>query len=266
MELGQRLRQARQAAGLSQRQLCGDTITRNMLSQIENGTARPSMQTLEILAERLGKPLSWFLDEKTLLSNNTGLIRQTREALASGGPLLPLLRDYAAPDPVYDPEYRLLLWTGLLREAETALETDRPAYARELLDRAEMLEGEQPLAAFPELTARRLALLFRAEPVRRVPLPSLDDQLLLRAEAAEDPTRAAALLDACEDRESPRWNLLRGRCYVSAELWQAAAACLHQAEAACPKETVPLLERCCKEQGDFRGAYFYACKQRESDG
>ena len=54
MELGQRLRQARQAAGLSQRQLCGDTITRNMLSQIENGTARPSMQTLEILAERLG--------------------------------------------------------------------------------------------------------------------------------------------------------------------------------------------------------------------
>ena len=39
--LGQRIRQARQEAGLSQRQLCGETITRNMLSQIESGKARP---------------------------------------------------------------------------------------------------------------------------------------------------------------------------------------------------------------------------------
>ena len=36
MELGQRIRQARQEAGLSQRQLCGEEITRNMLSLIEN--------------------------------------------------------------------------------------------------------------------------------------------------------------------------------------------------------------------------------------
>jgi transcriptional regulator with XRE-family HTH domain len=54
MELGQRLRQARLEAGLSQRQLCGDTITRNMLSLIENGSARPSMDTLRCLAARLG--------------------------------------------------------------------------------------------------------------------------------------------------------------------------------------------------------------------
>ena len=34
MELGEKLLQARQEAGLSQRQLCGDVITRNMLSLI----------------------------------------------------------------------------------------------------------------------------------------------------------------------------------------------------------------------------------------
>ena len=50
MELGDKLRQARLDAGLTQRQLCGDRITRNMLSQIENGLARPSMQTLRYLA------------------------------------------------------------------------------------------------------------------------------------------------------------------------------------------------------------------------
>ena len=54
MELGQKLRLARQEAGLSQRQLCGEVITRNMLSQIENGTAKPSMETLRYLAGRLG--------------------------------------------------------------------------------------------------------------------------------------------------------------------------------------------------------------------
>ena len=46
MTLGEKIRQARLEAGLSQRQLCGDTVTRNMLSQIENGSARPSMDTL----------------------------------------------------------------------------------------------------------------------------------------------------------------------------------------------------------------------------
>ena len=61
MELGKRIFQARLEAGMSQRQLCGDTVTRNMLSLIENGSAQPSMDTLRIFAQRLGKPMSFFL-------------------------------------------------------------------------------------------------------------------------------------------------------------------------------------------------------------
>ena len=62
MSLGEKLRQARLEAGLSQRALCGEEITRNMLSRIENGAAQPSMRTLQYLAAQLGKPLSFFLD------------------------------------------------------------------------------------------------------------------------------------------------------------------------------------------------------------
>ena len=62
MSLGEKLRQARMESGLSQRQLCGDEITRNMLSQIEHDTARPSMSTLQYLARRLGLPVSYFLE------------------------------------------------------------------------------------------------------------------------------------------------------------------------------------------------------------
>ena len=43
MELGEKILQARLEAGLSQRQLCGEEITRNMLSLIEHGNAKPSM-------------------------------------------------------------------------------------------------------------------------------------------------------------------------------------------------------------------------------
>ena len=57
MELGEKVRQARLEAGLTQRQLCGEEITRNMLSQIEHGTARPSMKTLCYLAQKLEKPV-----------------------------------------------------------------------------------------------------------------------------------------------------------------------------------------------------------------
>ena len=63
MELGKKLRAARQEAALSQRERCGDQITRNMLSQIENGAARPSMDTLQYLAGRLGKSVSFFLED-----------------------------------------------------------------------------------------------------------------------------------------------------------------------------------------------------------
>ena len=74
MELGARIRQARLDAGLSQRQLCGDVITRNMLSQIENGSARPSMDTLKYLAQQLGTTISYFLDEQAISSPNVALM------------------------------------------------------------------------------------------------------------------------------------------------------------------------------------------------
>ena len=64
MELGKRLKEVRLSLGLSQRELCGDEITRNMLSQIENGSAKPSMDTLKYLASRLGKPIGYFLEEE----------------------------------------------------------------------------------------------------------------------------------------------------------------------------------------------------------
>ena len=265
MELGERLKAARVEAGLSQRQLCGEVITRNMLSQIENGTARPSMDTLRYLADRLGKPMAFFLNEDPVVSPNRRVMEGARTALEMGEALLDTLSGYTEPDPVYDREYRLLKWLGLLQAAKDAADTGREIYARKLLTQAAALESLPPLSALPELSRRRLALLGRVEDPGKLTFPDLDEELILRARAAQNPDRAAALLDACENRESPRWNLLRGKCCVEKGDWAGGEAYLHKAEAAFPKETAPLLEQCCREQGDFRGAYLYACRQRETE-
>ena len=84
MTLGEKLKEARLAAGMSQRQLCGDRMTRNMLSQLENGSARPSMATLEYLAQQLGKPISWFLEESALQMPGLDALTEARADLARG--------------------------------------------------------------------------------------------------------------------------------------------------------------------------------------
>ncbi|MBR2896660.1 MAG: helix-turn-helix transcriptional regulator, partial [Oscillospiraceae bacterium] len=62
MTLGEKLRQLRRGLGMTQKELAGERITRNMLSQIESGTATPSMKTLQYLAERLGVSASSLMD------------------------------------------------------------------------------------------------------------------------------------------------------------------------------------------------------------
>ena len=60
MELGEKIRSRRAELGLTQAALCGETVTRNMLSQIEGGKASPSLATLRFLAERLEVPIGYF--------------------------------------------------------------------------------------------------------------------------------------------------------------------------------------------------------------
>ncbi|MCR5718041.1 MAG: helix-turn-helix domain-containing protein [Oscillospiraceae bacterium] len=62
-ELGKRLKAARLAKKMTQSDVVGNFITRNMLSQIESGNAMPSMKTLEYLSGVLELPLEKLLAE-----------------------------------------------------------------------------------------------------------------------------------------------------------------------------------------------------------
>ena len=224
MELGEKIRLARQQAGLSQRQLCGADITRNMLSLIENGSAKPSMKTLTLLAERLGKPVSYFLDG-----------------------------DARDPEEV----------TGAfenLRKARLALEQGKDRYASQLLENV----------TAPELFREKLLLMAKipgtdTEEICRE-LPSLDEELLLRAEGAFQQkkwNRCAVLLAAAEDWENPAWIRLTGRMQLAQGHYADAVPYLLRVEETWPEETARELEICYRELGDYRLAYAYACKQKK---
>ena len=261
MELGEKLKQARLEAGLSQRQLCGEEITRNMLSLIENGSAKPSMKTLQYLAGRLGKNLSYFLEETAVLSPNQQIMEAARLYFDAGN--FPeadrVLADYRSPDPVYDRE-KEILWVLLRLElAAEAIRQQRYVYAADLLKRTSIAASY-----FKEELDRKRLLLLGTIPGQKVAdqLPSLDTELLIRAREATDPAKAAHLLEAMEVQDLPQWHLLRGRICLKQKQWEEACRHLQKAEDTFPREVYPLLETCWRELGDFRLAYEYACKQR----
>ena len=266
MELGQRMKAARLELGLSQRQLCGDVITRNMLSQIENGAARPSMDTLRYLAGELGKPLSFFLEEDAVTSPNQLVMGRARQE-ADSRKMLEILAEYRSPDGVFDREKELLSRLATLELAERSMEEGKTIYALGLLEELGPLEDGY---CARELERRRLLLLGRGKSGSLADicgrLPSLDEELLLRGRDAlgrKDWSRAEAWLEAVENR-AEEWYFLRGQVYLAREEYKNALACFQKAEAACEKLVYPLMEQCARELEDYKLAYEYACRQKAS--
>ncbi len=60
-KIGEKIRSLRLSKRLTQTELAGDQITRNMLSLVENGSALPSLPTIMYLSERLDVPAGIFL-------------------------------------------------------------------------------------------------------------------------------------------------------------------------------------------------------------
>lgn len=263
MEIGQKLRNARLAAGLSQRQLCGDVITRNMLSQIENGQARPSMDTLRYLSESLGKTMSYFLDENAITSPNQSVISQARLAYQEKAynQCLRLLDGFQEPDENFVYEKNLLTCLSCLALAEDAVKQERLPYARSLLAQAESAGQQTPY--FAPALQRQLLLLMSA--TGEFCLPENDFELLIRARKAlqeQDPQRALQYLDAVEAHNGI-WHRLCGQAYMEVANFSQAASHYLLAYADYPQECCTALEQCYRELEDYKSAYEYACKLRE---
>lgn len=85
--LGKRIKEARLAKKMTQAEVVGDFITRNMLSQIESGLASPSVKTLEYLSRVLEVPLDSLMpspDEQESEADDLSLYAEIKRDYSEG--------------------------------------------------------------------------------------------------------------------------------------------------------------------------------------
>ena len=281
MTLGQKLRQTRLSKGLSQSQVAGSCVTRNMLSQIENDQASPSMRTLEHLARALDVSVGWLLsDEQT-----DAALDRMRKARA-------LFREenYAgclalfAQDAPGDDEMLLLCSVAAGRLAEQMLSDENyertKNLAQQALDwnRKSLYENAQVQTQALDVLARCALWEKNAdEAVARYKAYYLEWQntvryhfTMARFQLQQEHVQAAEreIWSIAELPEESRaeYLILRGRIAAKREQYENAALYYHQAEELplgrmLERELYQGLEVCCRELGDYQQAYLYASKQ-----
>ena len=63
IHIGEKIKKLRKLRGMTQAELAGSLITRNMLSSIENGKANPSLDTLTHIAANLSVSVSYLVSD-----------------------------------------------------------------------------------------------------------------------------------------------------------------------------------------------------------
>jgi tetratricopeptide (TPR) repeat protein len=214
LRLGERLRQLRVAAGFTQSELAGDRFSKEYVSQIERGKTRPTRETIDWLAQRLGVDAGFLAngvstDERgrldAALSRAEALYEADRldEAHHEFLDLLPGARATGLPEL----EVRALVGT-----AKSKMRLGDPRKALELLTRArEMVET----GSFSDVDR---ADVYFALAVCRYQLSSVQTALGLFNEALALAERSGLPCDAL------RSNILswRSRCWRRQRDYEAA--------------------------------------------
>ncbi len=211
--IGNRLRQLRVAAGLSQSDLAAGRFSKEYVSQIERGKTRPTRETTEWLADRLGVDPS-FLSSGVAAAERARLDAALTRAEA-------LVQAYRYDEAI--PEFRSV--QSAVRSAVPELELRAlagEAWARALggeVDEAtELLGRARTLAEGEEFTdVERADVLFRLG-VCRYKLSSISTAIALFDEALSLAERSGLPCDLL------RSNIFgwRSRCYRRQRDWAAA--------------------------------------------
>jgi tetratricopeptide (TPR) repeat protein len=219
--LGERVRRLRVAAGLSQTELAGGRFSKEYVSQIERGKTRPTADTLDWLAERLGADPAFLASGvsavdryrwEAVLARGEALVEQHRyeDATLEFETALEASRALGAPD---------LALRGLVGQAWARHELGEVQAAVDLLLEARELAES---ARFSDL--ERADVLFRLG-VCRYKLASIStsasllDEALLLAERSGLPC----------DRLRVEILLWRSRCYRRQRDYLAARECVERA-------------------------------------
>ena len=289
MNIGERIRELRISKLMTQADLAGDRITRNMLSCIENGSANPSLSTIVYIAGRLGVPAGFLLAEQgdemayrkmSNLSNikkayTTGDVQSCRSLCLSG-----------CPEP--DDEISLLLancdlgiavdefWSGKLRSSCRFFD-EALSYAEKTIYSTDAIEAEiRVYFRFMERISHTLySDLLDEEKALSVKSNTILSRYLdaLYAFDNADASVAQQLIDELTGSgENSFFKAhLQNKLLIVAKNYKQAQKALQQLlqDSNMPLNKIELytvledLEICCRENEDYKNAYRYASEKVE---
>jgi tetratricopeptide (TPR) repeat protein/DNA-binding XRE family transcriptional regulator len=186
------VKQARLESGLSLGQVAGTEISRTAIYFVETGKAKPSIETLKLIAARTGRPLDYFLSNpSTMEPRATAGTAEMERMITSGDPEGALAAGHGLlageTDPDMAARIKFLMATGHLRLAQPVqarrLASGARAYfeqSGDLLMTAECL-GSEASAAYLMQDPGALALAEGALATCRSlkPVPVLTESRLL---------------------------------------------------------------------------------------
>lgn len=283
MNIGEKIRELRVAKLMTQSELAGTHITRNMLSCIENGSAQPSLSTILYISGRLNVPAGFLLadegDEVVYRKMNSmanikraytaGDMRGCRSLCLSG-----------CPEP--DDEISLLLadcdagiaaeefWHGRLRSSCRFFD-EALSYAEKTVYQTGHIEAQARV--FFRYMQRISSTLYSDVLDEEKPLsvrytsPFSDYVSVLEDLDNGDEGSAVSFLSHADEKSFFTEHiriclLLRASSFQEAK--QALLALLNAEE---PLNEIELysvlceLEVCCRETEDYKGAYNYASEK-----
>ncbi|MBQ9805026.1 MAG: helix-turn-helix domain-containing protein [Clostridia bacterium] len=280
MKIGERIRELRISKLMTQAELAGDHITRNMLSCIENGSANPSLSTILYIAGRLNVPAGFLLAEEgdEVVYRKIGNLSNIKRAYTAGD-----LRGcrslciFSCPEP--DDEISLLLancdagiaveefWSGRLRSSCRFFD-EALGYAEKTVYPTENIEATARVyfrymerishTLYSDMLDEEKRLDIRSDSPVAAYLDALDALAIQKNEAVERFLQNAdpASFEAAHIRILV---MMQEGDYKGAQKWL-----LQLLQSETPLSKVALysvlgeLEVCCRESEDFKGAYNYA--------
>jgi len=212
--LGERLRQLRVAAGLTQTELAGERFSKEYVSQIERGKTRPTPETIDWLAARLG------VDAGFLANGVSGDERARVEAVLARAEALSEAHHYDEAVGEYERGRTAVAATGSIELEVRALSGEGWARQQrgEVREALALFDEARRLTEEPQFSdADRADVMFRLG-VCRYKLSSISTAIALFGESLTLAERSGMPCDLLRS-EVLAW---RSRCYRRQRDWEAA--------------------------------------------
>ena len=273
MNIGEKIKKIRAAKLMTQSELAGTHITRNMLSQIENGSAQPSMATVMYIAQKLNVSPGFLLagEDDEWMYFKSSEISNIKKAYADKN--YRLCRDICKNSEWSDDELWLILaecclavgkeefCNGYLRSAVDLFD-ESLEYCKKTIYNTDVIVSSVA-AYFSYMRMISPTLSSNSEDADESPVIVLKDDFCVYSKLFCD---AEECIDYSVDGHGSYSMHLTAKRLIAEENYQDALEFLNkllfddECEIAQPMLYFVFcdLEVCCKETGDFKGAYEYS--------